>query len=118
MEFFELLAKELGTPVLCFDGLVGMLAKHPSGESATDLAGIEVPGEPDIRWVPPQDLQRAGWALRQSGSPRFPLASRDASLSEHATLARRLSNELWNALQLEELREHGLRALRPGRKSS
>lgn len=113
MDFFELLAKEIGTPILCFDGAVGMLTRYPLGESPINLAGVEVPGEPDIRWIPRQDLKRAGEALRQNGSPPFPLASWPENTSEQTALSRRLLGELWNALQPEELRELGSRVLRP-----
>src|SRR5947199_5147221 len=72
MDFFELLAKGRHTPVLCTDGVVGMLVEYPLRDAPGDLAGIEVPGETGLRWVAQRELHCAGGALRQAGSPLHP----------------------------------------------
>ena len=109
MRFFELLAKEIGTPALCADGTVGMLVKYPSADSPTDRAGIEVPGEPGLRWIVWNDLLTAGEALRQKDSPAGPLANSRCCGQESAGLSRRLLSDLWSALQPkeEQSRAHG-----------
>jgi hypothetical protein len=99
MGLFELLAKELGTPVLCADGSVGMLVRYPDGDAATDYAGIEVPGETDLRWIVWPDLLPAGSALRQKGSPSSPLSNWHQCALEHTAMSRQLLSELWIAVQ-------------------
>ena len=64
MKFEELLAKEKDTPVLCVDGIVGMLVHYPSESAPASPAGVQVPGETEVRWIAQQELHRAGAALR------------------------------------------------------
>jgi hypothetical protein len=112
MEFAELLAKEKGTPVLCVDGAVGMLVQYPGGQDPSDPAGIEIPGELELRRIRQLELHRAGGALRQQGSPPHPLAIEFGG-DESAKLSRGLLRDLWNALQPQEQRESGLFAASP-----
>jgi len=109
MGYFELLAKEIGTPALCADGSVGMLAKYPSADSPTDRVGIEVPGESGLRWVVWQDLLTAGEALRQRDSPAEPIANLRDRGPEPAGLSRRLLSDLWNALQPKDVQSRPTR---------
>jgi hypothetical protein len=99
MNFFELLAKEMGTPVLCADGSVGMLVRYPNDESADGCAGVEIPGESQLHWVSWQDLLPAGDALRQRGSPAAPQSNWHHCPQEDTAMARRLLGELWMAQQ-------------------
>jgi hypothetical protein len=99
MNFAQLLAKVKDTPVLCIDGNVGMLVSYPCGDAPSDPAGIQVPGEPELRWLPQERLQPAGSALKQEGSPRRPLICARETAGEHARLACNLLGELWIALQ-------------------
>jgi hypothetical protein len=99
MEFAQLLAKVKDTPVLCLDGNVGMLVQYPSGDAPSDPAGVQVPGEPGLRWLPQVGLQPSGSALKQEGSPRRPLIGGCETAGEHARLACNLLGELWLALQ-------------------
>jgi hypothetical protein len=98
MDFFELLAKGRHTPVLCVDGAVGMLVEYPLRDAPGDLAGIEVPGETCLRWVAQHELQCAGGALRQSGSPAHPYNVDAADGSADMVMARSLLRELWHCL--------------------
>ena len=59
-------------PVLCKDGQVGMLLIYPVNHSTT-RCGVQVPGEPEHRWIEAAELVAAPQgALRQAGAPRFP----------------------------------------------
>jgi hypothetical protein len=97
MDFYELLAKEMGTPVLCIDGFVGMLVRYPKDESHDSCAGVEIPGEPECRWIAWHDLIAAGEALRQKGSPPVPQSNWHHCPQEQTAMARRLLSELWVA---------------------
>ena len=105
MDFFELLAKGRHTPVLCVDGAVGMLVEYPLRDAPGDLAGIEVPGEIGLRWVAQRELQCAGGALRQSGSPAHPYEVGAEHGSADAVMARSLLRELWQRLLAQGQRD-------------
>jgi hypothetical protein len=99
MKFEELLAKEKDTPVLCVDGIVGMLVHYPSESAPASPAGVQVPGETEVRWIAQQELHRAGAALRQQGSPTEPQSSRYLSDDDATTLARVMLGDLWKISQ-------------------
>lgn len=103
----DLLAKGKDTPVLCTDGVVGMLVEFPIGDAPTDLAGIGVPGESDLRRIPQQELHRAGGALRQSGSPEYPLVLDVEGDSADTIFTRRLLRELWLSQVTQDHRKPG-----------
>ena len=107
MDFADLLAKGKDTPVLCADGKVGLLVEFPLSDASTDLAGVGVPGEANIRWIPPQELHRAGGALRQTGSPEYPLILDIEGDSADTIFTRRLLRELWHSLMAQEPRKPG-----------
>ena len=57
-------------PVCCADGKVGVLLHFPAQDG---LCGVQVPGEPDVRWFPATELQASALgALKQSGAPQVP----------------------------------------------
>ena len=118
MDFADLLAKGKDTPVLCADGKVGLLVESPLGDAPTDLAGIGVPGEEDMRWIPPRELHRAGGALRQTGSPEYPLVLDIEGDSADTIFMRRLLRELWHSLMAQEPRKLGWFARLSGGKSA
>ncbi len=118
MDFADLLAKGKDTPVLCADGTVGLLVEIPFGDAPTDLAGVGVPGEAAIRWIPPQELHRAGDALRQTGSPEHPLVFDIEGDSADTIFTRRLLRNLWHSLMAQEPRKLGGFARLSGGKSA
>ena len=62
-------------PVLCSDGMMGMLVVYPAHG---DMCGIQVPGEPEHRWIHHLDLVLVGEeALRQKDAPQVPPISFD-----------------------------------------
>lgn len=50
----QLMALKGNTPALCKDGKLGLVIRF-----LKDRAGIQVPGEEEIRWVPLERLQEA-----------------------------------------------------------
>ena len=107
MDFFELLAKGRHTPVLCVDGAVGMLVEYPLRDAPGDLAGIEVPGETNLRWVAQRELHCAGGALRQSGAPARPFDVGAEDGSADTVMARSLLHDLWHCLLAQGHRDSG-----------
>lgn len=80
MKIDEVMGLTGNNPVLCTDGMFGMLLVFPN-ESGS--CGVQVPGEESHRWIDAADLTAsAGGALRQRGSPMFsPLAAlRDSAV--------------------------------------
>ncbi len=60
-------------PVCCADGKVGALVHFPAQDG---LCGVQVPGEPAVRWLPASELRASALgALKQSGAPLVPDAA-------------------------------------------
>lgn len=70
MKIDEVMGLAGNNPVLCADGMLGMLLVFPN-ESGS--CGVQVPGEESHRWIAAADLAASkGGALRQQGAPIFP----------------------------------------------
>ena len=104
MDFADLLAKGKNTPVLCSDGAVGLLVEFPLGVTPADLAGLGVPGESDLRWIPMREFHRSGSALRQLGSPTHPMCLDLEGDAADVVLMRALLRDLWCTLQTQDRR--------------
>lgn len=68
-EFYALPVNQ--NPVLCADGLMGMLIQLPYDDSP--LAGVQVNGEDDMRWIHCAHLRSSPrGALTQTSAPVYP----------------------------------------------
>jgi len=80
-------------PVCCTDGKVGVLVHFPAQDG---LCGVQVPGEPAVRWLPSVELKASVLgALKQVGAPRVPAK---ADRPDQALLVLQWSC-LWEAAQ-------------------
>lgn len=70
-ELFNLPGRD--NPVLLADGKMGMLVIRPTPTRAEALAGVQVHGEEEHRWLSVADLTASpGGAMRQTGAPHRP----------------------------------------------
>lgn len=103
MEFAQLLAKQKGTPVLCADGGVGLLARCPPDDAPLSAAAVQVAGERKPRSIARQALHGAGGALCEQGAPAIHTTR---IVGDPAVrMDRALATELWSALQPLEQRD-------------
>lgn len=78
MTIFELFAlNSVHDPVvLCKDGIFGVLITYP--RKSTGTAGVQVPGEQDMRQINPHDLEdRGGGALAEYAAPHDVVAAKE-----------------------------------------
>lgn len=89
----EIYALPSETLILCADGSMAMLIQLPSDDGRT---GVQVPGEPDIRWIDAARLERRGkGAVAETGAPAEPSARKFVGTDQTSGLARMMYSDLW-----------------------